>query len=233
MNKKYLAIIIVAALLVVALGASYFVLNQQPHYKNITMNGITMEVPDGNASVIQQSEFFSLYNDTENAVVAMVYDSTNAGLDDLAEAVVFAAVRDVLQANATQQTSDGVTYNYSETNQIYTYVGNYSHKNLFIATKDKEDMIHALQNVNVDEEVSLNETNQTNQSVTTTQTTTKSSSEEESVEREDEQVIDGWDPKEHEVSRERVDDNMEKVYYDDDYYRFVDDNGKVVSYGYG
>lgn len=233
MNKKYLAIIVVAAVLVVALAASYFVLNQQPHYKNITMNGITMEVPEGNSTVVQQSEFFSMYNDTEKNMVAMVFDSTNAGLSDLAEAVVFAGVRDVLQANATPQTSDSFTYNYSETNKIYTYVGNYSHKNLFIATKDKEDMIHALQTIKVDEEISLNQTNQTTQNVATTQTTTKSASDEKSVEREDEQVIDGWNPKEHEVSRERVDDNMEKVYYDDDYFRLVDNNGKVVSYGYG
>lgn len=197
------------------------------------MNGITMEVPESNSTVVQQTEFFSMYNDTQNNVVALVFDSTNMGLNDLAEAVTFAAVRDVLQANATQQTSDSFTYNYSETNKIYTYVGNYSHKNLFIATKNKEDMIHALQTINVDAEVSLNQTNQTNQTVTTTQTTKESKPTEESVEREDEKVIDGWDPKEHEVSREQLDDGSEKVYYDDDYFRIVDNNGKIVTYGYG
>lgn len=233
MNKKHLAIIIVALALVLALGASVYFMTSQPHYKNITMNGITMEVPESNSTVVQQTEFFSMYNDTQNNVVALVFDSTNMGLNDLAEAVTFAAVRDVLQANATQQTSDSFTYNYSETNKIYTYVGNYSHKNLFIATKNKEDMIHALQTINVDAEVSLNETNQTNQTVTTTQTTKESKPTEESVEREDEKVIDGWDPKEHEVSREQLDDGSEKVYYDDDYFRIVDNNGKIVTYGYG
>lgn len=233
MNKKHLAIIIVALALVLALGTSVYFLTSQPHYKNITMNGITMEVPESNSTVVQQTEFFSMYNDTQNNVVALVFDSTNMGLNDLAEAVTFAAVRDVLQANATQQTSDSFTYNYSETNKIYTYVGNYSHKNLFIATKNKEDMIHALQTINVDAEVSLNQTNQTNQTVTTTQTTKESKPTEESVEREDEKVIDGWDPKEHEVSREQLDDGSEKVYYDDDYFRIVDNNGKIVTYGYG
>lgn len=235
MNKKHLAIIVVAVLLVLAVAASIYVLTSQPHYKNITMNGITMEVPESNISVIQQTEHFSIYNDTEKSVNILVYDSTNIGLNDLAEAVTFAAVRDTFQVGATQQTSDNLTYNYSQTHKVYTYVGNYSHKNLFIVTKEKEDMIHALKTINVDMDVniSLNESNQTNQSVSSPQTTKTSTPKNESVEREDEKVIDGWDPKEHEVSRERLDDDREKVYYDDGYFRLVDNDGKVESYGYG
>lgn len=209
---------VVAVVLLVALAASsYFLLPSQPQYKNITMNGIAMEVPEGNGSVIQQTDLFSVYNDTENGVAIMVYDSANAGLSDLAEAVTFASVRDVFQANSTQQTDGNLTYNYSESNEIYTYVGNYSHKNLFIATKNKEDMVHILQSINVEVDLSLNETNQTNVSVTT-KTTTESSSDNESADYEEEEYVDDWDYYEYEASREEIDSGYERDYYYDEYY---------------
>ena len=54
-----------------------------------------------------------------------------------------------------------------------------------------------------------------------------------SSEREEDQVTpDGWDPKEHEVSREKLDDGYERVNYDDGYMRVVDKDGNIVSYGY-
>lgn len=54
-----------------------------------------------------------------------------------------------------------------------------------------------------------------------------------SSEREEDQVTpDGWDPKEHEVSREKLDDGYERVNYDDSYMRVVDKDGNIVSYGY-
>ncbi len=218
MKNKHLAIMVVAVVLLVALAASsYFLLPSQPQYKNITMNGIAMEVPDGNGSVIQQTDFFSIYNDTENGVAIMVYDSANAGLSDLAEAVTFASVRDVFQANSTQQTDGNLTYNYSQSNEIYTYVGNYSHKNLFIATKNKEDMVHILQSINVEVDLSLNETNQTNVSVTT-RTTTESSSDNESADYEDEEYVDDRDYYEYEASREEIDSGYERDYSYDEYY---------------
>ena len=43
---------------------------------------------------------------------------------------------------------------------------------------------------------------------------------------------DGWDPKEHEVSREAMEDGMERVNYDDGYFRIVDKDGNILSYGY-
>lgn len=43
---------------------------------------------------------------------------------------------------------------------------------------------------------------------------------------------DGWNPREHEISRESIGDGYEKVRYDDGYMRVVDQNGNVVSHGY-
>ena len=45
-------------------------------------------------------------------------------------------------------------------------------------------------------------------------------------------VIDGWDPSEHEVSREDLGDGTYKITYDDGYFRIVDEDGNILTYGY-
>lgn len=46
------------------------------------------------------------------------------------------------------------------------------------------------------------------------------------------EVIDGWDPKEHEVSREPLGDGYTRIEYDDGYFRIIDQQGHIVNYGY-
>ena len=235
MDKKILTLLAIVAIILVA-GGTYLFLNSCPHYKNITLNGITMEVPESDINVTQQTDIYSFYNDTENHVDVFVLDSTQFGLNDLTEALTFATLREMFQAGATQQSSDGYDYNYSDTTKVYSYVGNYSHKNILIVTGSRDDMIHILQSINVDMELSLNDTNQTNEttSAKTSQSTATKKNDvvEEDTQREDEKVIDGWDPKKHEVSREKLDDDFERVTYDDGYFRVVDKKGNVESYGY-
>lgn len=50
---------------------------------------------------------------------------------------------------------------------------------------------------------------------------------------ESEVTSDGWNPREHEVSRESMGDGNQKIKYDDGYFRIVDNNGYVITYGYG
>lgn len=50
---------------------------------------------------------------------------------------------------------------------------------------------------------------------------------------ESEVTSDGWNPREHEVSREKMPDGTVKIHYDDNYFRLVDENGYVITYGYG
>ena len=45
-------------------------------------------------------------------------------------------------------------------------------------------------------------------------------------------VIDGWDPSEHEVSRESLGDGTYRITYDDGYFRIVDKDGNILTYGY-
>lgn len=43
---------------------------------------------------------------------------------------------------------------------------------------------------------------------------------------------DGWNPGEHEVSREKVNNGHERVYYDDGYFRVVDSEGNIITHGW-
>ena len=53
-------------------------------------------------------------------------------------------------------------------------------------------------------------------------------------EREEYQITpDGWNPREHEVSRERIDSERERVNYDDGYFVVVDNDGNILSHGWG
>lgn len=51
-------------------------------------------------------------------------------------------------------------------------------------------------------------------------------------ERAEDKTVNGWNPKDHEVSREDLGDGMQRVTYDDGYNRVVDEDGNVLSYGY-
>lgn len=50
--------------------------------------------------------------------------------------------------------------------------------------------------------------------------------------RAEDKTVNGWNPKDHEVSREDLGDGMQRVTYDDGYHRVVDEDGNVLSYGY-
>ena len=50
---------------------------------------------------------------------------------------------------------------------------------------------------------------------------------------ESEVTKDGWNPKDHEVGREKLNDGSQRIRYDDGYFRIVDKNGYVITYGYG
>ncbi len=178
MNTKGLIIIGIIALLCVGAGA-YVLLSSTPEYKNITMNGVTFEVPASNVNVTNQTEHYSIYNDSEHGIQIYVFDSENSTLSDMSEAATFAGIREAYQVGAQLQQESNVSFNYSDTSKTYTYLTNYTHKNVFIITKNKEDMKHILSSINTDAiTIKLNDTqNQTNNTTTvTTKKSTKSSS---------------------------------------------------------
>ena len=61
-----------------------------------------------------------------------------------------------------------------------------------------------------------------------------SSSSSQNSEREEYQITpDGWNPREHEVSRRTLSDGRERVHYDDGYFRVVDQDGNIITHGWG
>lgn len=47
------------------------------------------------------------------------------------------------------------------------------------------------------------------------------------------EVINGWNPSVHEISRNYLSDGTIEVFYDDDYFRIADSMGYVITYGFG
>lgn len=68
--------------------------------------------------------------------------------------------------------------------------------------------------------------------VVSSQSSSSYSSSQDSIREEYKVTSDGWNPREHEVSRESIGDGYEKVMYDDNYMRVVDSQGNIVTYGY-
>ncbi|WP_405268032.1 hypothetical protein [Methanobrevibacter sp.] len=71
------------------------------------------------------------------------------------------------------------------------------------------------------------DTSQTEAVQSSSQTTSN-----DNVREEDQITPDGWNPKEHEVSREPLDDGNERVNYDDGYFVIVDKDGNIITHGY-
>ena len=71
------------------------------------------------------------------------------------------------------------------------------------------------------------DSSQTEATQSTSQTTSS-----DNVREEDQITPDGWNPKEHEVSREPLDDGNERVNYDDGYFVIVDKDGNIITHGY-
>ena len=96
-------------------------------------------------------------------------------MDNLGEATAFATIRNSFQTGAQLQENSNPQYNHSDILGVYTYLTNYGHKNVFIVTKNNEDMDHILSKLHSNPiTISLNNTD--NATNNTTTVTTKSSS---------------------------------------------------------
>lgn len=64
------------------------------------------------------------------------------------------------------------------------------------------------------------------------QSVSSGSSSQNSVPEVDQVTSDGWNPKEHEVSREQVDGGRVRINYDDGYFVIADNDGNIITHGY-
>ena len=88
---------------------------------------------------------------------------------------------------------------------------------------DKYNGCNATKKITIDEEVV---------EATTSQSDNSDSSSRDSEREEYKTTSDGWNPGDHEVSRESIGDGNERVRYDDGYFRIVDQEGDIVTYGW-
>ncbi|MBE6494527.1 MAG: hypothetical protein E7Z84_08000, partial [Methanosphaera stadtmanae] len=149
--KKKGIVLIVAVILIMAIGiGAYFSIPENINYKNITMNGIIMEVPDDNGIMSNYTQLYTVYNDTKYDLMIHTFDSEDAKLNDMSEATEFAASREAYQFKSKSISKDGLSYNYSESTGIYSYVGNFTHKNVLVSTTNEEVLIHILKTMKLD-----------------------------------------------------------------------------------
>lgn len=238
MRTKNVLIIIIVILAIMGVAvASYILLTPQTVYKNVTMDHVTFEVKNSSANVTNNTENYYIYNDTENNITIILFDSEKMGLNDFDEATEFAMMRDAMQINNTPSNGNNTTYNYTKVMNRYTYLTNYTHKNLFIITQNKEDMEHILSTIKLDTNADDNSTdNQTNNTTQSSSSNSKKSSgnQKTSTQREEDKITaSGWDPKKHETYREDIGEGYQKVHYDDGYFRVVDKKGNIETYGFG
>ena len=63
--------------------------------------------------------------------------------------------------------------------------------------------------------------------------TSQSGGSSQNSQREEYQITpDGWNPREHEISRESIGNGKERVHYDDNYFVVVDSNGNIITHGW-
>ena len=160
-TNKVLIISIIIVLLVAGAAAGFILM--QPHYKEINLVGVSMEVPDSEYNVTIRSNSLNTYMDEDNHIVAYGYDSTDADFSKLGEAIEFAAIRDLFSTNTKSITVDGVSLNKS-TNGTYSYTNYYGHKNIVLISTDKNTLAHMVKSIKVSESSNVNPTQDTNQS---------------------------------------------------------------------
>ena len=152
MRSKNVILIIIIILCVIASGI-YAFMSLTTNYSNITLNGVDVEVPASDVHVLNQTDLYSIYNDTGRGVQVIVFDSEDSTLSDVSEMFSFAAIREANQVGSQLQQKDNIAYNYSGILKEYTYLTNFGHKNIFIICKKEEDIKHIIQSLHLNENI--------------------------------------------------------------------------------
>ena len=142
LSKYKVLIIAIIIVLIVAGAACAFVLSQT-HYKNISVIGVTMEVPDSDSDVNIQSDSYSTYVDNKNHVSVYGLDTS----ESFGYMSVFESVRAAYNGSVNLIDSEGIPINKSS-NGTVTYYGCYGSKHIFIVANDDKiltDIVKSIQ----------------------------------------------------------------------------------------
>lgn len=159
-NKVLIGSILV--ILLIAGGCCGFIL-LQPHYKEINIIGVTMEVPTSDSNVTIKSNDSQNYIDDKNNVKIYGLDSSKIGLFNIFDTIKFSEVHEInKEANKELIHIDGISINKTK-NGTYSFYTNFNNKNIFIITKDKNTIIHIIKTMKLNS-LANTEENQNNDS---------------------------------------------------------------------
>ena len=142
-------VVIISILFIICVMCFYNVADNVFNYKRINVNEVQLKVPYSNVSVINQTDHFSKYEDLENGIKIYVFDDDETSLKDVNEMFNFLTVRDVNQMEAILIEDKKFSYNYSSSLNEYTFLNNSNNKNIFVVTKNNENMLKILKSIKI------------------------------------------------------------------------------------
>lgn len=142
-------VVIISILFIICVMCFYNVADNVFNYKRINVNEVQLKVPYSNVSVINQTDHFSTYEDLENGIKIYVFDDDETSLKDVNEMFNFLTVRDVNQMEAILIEDKKFSYNYSSSLNEYTFLNNSNNKNIFVVTKNNENMLKILKSIKI------------------------------------------------------------------------------------
>lgn len=145
MDKEKLVIIVILSIICVMGLFNFFILSESN--KTININEIEIKVPDTSNKVINQTDHYSIYEDVHNGIVIYVFDTEGTSLNDVDEMFKFLTVRDVNQLETIPIEEKEYNFNYSNSLNEYTYLLNNNNKNIFVITKNKDDMVNIIKSI--------------------------------------------------------------------------------------
>ena len=125
------AILVLIILLVSILGIYYiFSSNPSVTYENTTINGATLQIPNSTDTIMNQTEYYTIYSDNQHGINIYVFD--NVSSMDKEDKKNILSIIESKQKDSHKEEHENHSYNYSDTHQEYTYSTSYNTKNIFI-----------------------------------------------------------------------------------------------------
>ena len=148
METRKVVLIVIFALICVLSICNVFV-SPVNNYKTVTVNDVEVSVPNNNCSVVNRTDHFSYYEDMAGGVMVYVFNSRGSNLTDVKEMFNFITVRDVNQIEVIPVEEEEYSFNYSSSLNEYTCLINVEDRNVFVITKNEDDMIRVLESLKV------------------------------------------------------------------------------------
>ena len=171
MRQKNKILIIILIIIAFILGVYSY--SSYDTYQNLTMDGLTCEVPESSVNVTNQTDYQIYENNKENLKI-IVYNKYPDNENITNQTTSFDDVKNTAQKDAKPTTKNNQTFNKTPSG-LCSYYADYSGRNVLITTPDENTMIHILQTLKVEllEQVDLENNATDNQTTVNKDTNNK------------------------------------------------------------